>query len=616
MNYRKMIKRKARISVKEHYGIWVVLCLVLMIISGGRLVDYSIARTEVTARLNLPFKGKDPVSEEIYEEDPGMGSQFIAILKNLFDGNREEGRRLADERIQKQVNSSKDNKKAVLGHSRGMLSKIVNKITSGAFIVSIAVAISSIVGSDSAAVIILILVSLVIVFLVWFLFINVYKVVMVRMFMEGMRYEKIHTQRVFYLLKVRKWVQASLTMCVMRAYKLLWWFTIVGGLIKHYSYFMVPYIVAENPELGANETITLSRKMMNGHKWELFTLELSFLGWEILGAFTGWIVSILITRPYKETTMCEYYARLRKIGKENKIPGSQLLNDRYLFEIPSQEMLSMAYGDVLKKQESEEDILASMRGIHRFMIKNLGIVFFGDKKEREFEKKQAEMLQGAELREAYEGKIYPARLGPLSEKNKNTRQWLSQINYMRCYSVWSVIMVFFIMSFGGWIWEVSLHLITNGTIVNRGVLHGPWLPIYGSGSVLILLLLYRFRNDPAIEFVMTMVVCGGIEYLTSYVLELINGKRWWDYSGYFLNLNGRICAEGLLIFGVGGLVIIYVLAPLLDNLVQRMNHKLLVVLCVSLICVFLTDQGYSSRYPNSGKGVTTVTKERTVNNSK
>ena len=118
MNYRKMIKRKARISVKEHYGIWVVLCLVLMIISGGRFVDYSIARTEVTARLNLPFKVKDPVSEEIYEEDPGMGSQFIAILKNLFDGNREEGRRLADERIQKQVNSSKDNKKAVLGHSR------------------------------------------------------------------------------------------------------------------------------------------------------------------------------------------------------------------------------------------------------------------------------------------------------------------------------------------------------------------------------------------------------------------------------------------------------------------------------------------------------------------
>ena len=610
MNYRKMIKRKARISVKEHYGIWVVLCLVLMIISGGRLVDYSIARTEVTARLNLPFKGKDPVSEEIYEEDPGMGSQFIAILKNLFDGNREEGRRLADERIQKQVNSSKDNKKAVLGHSRGMLSKIVNKITSGAFIVSIAVGISSIVGSDSVAVIILILVSLVIVFLVWFLFINVYKVVMVRMFMEGMRYEKIHTQRVFYLLKVRKWVQACLTMCVMRAYKLLWWFTIVGGLIKHYSYFMVPYIVAENPEIGANETITLSRKMMNGHKWELFILDLSFLGWEILGAFTGWIVNILITRPYKETTMCEYYAMLRRIGKEKKIPGSQLLNDRYLFETPSQEMLLMAYGDVLKKRESEEDILAPMRGIHRFMIKNLGIVFFGDKKEREFEKKQAEMLQGTELREAYEGKIYPARLGPLSVKNKNTRQWLSQINYMRCYSVWSVIMVFFIMSFGGWIWEVSLHLITNGTIVNRGVLHGPWLPIYGSGSILILLLLYRFRNNPAIEFVMTMVVCGGIEYLTSYVLELINGKRWWDYSGYFLNLNGRICAEGLLVFGVGGLVIIDVLAPLLDNLVQRMNHKLLVVLCVSLICVFLTDQGYSSRYPNSGKGVTTVTKIR------
>ena len=573
-------------------------------------MDYSIARTEVTARLNLPFKEKDPVSEELYEEDPGMGSQFTAILKNLFDGNREEGQRLADERIQKQVKRSKDNRKAVLGHSRGVFSKLVNRITSGAFIVSIAVGISSIVGSDSAAVIILILISMVIVFLVWFLFINVYKVIMVRMLMEGMRYEKIHTQRVLFLLKVRKWVQACFTMFVMRAYKFFWWFTIVGGLIKHYSYFMVPYIVAENPEIGANESITLSRKMMKGHKWELFVLELSFLGWEILGTVTGGIVNILVIRPYTETTMGEYYARLRKLGKAEKIPGSQLLNDRYLFEAPAQEMLLMAYGDVIKKQENEEDILAPMRGIHRFMIKNLGIVFFGDKKEREFEKKQAEMLQGSELREAYEGKIYPTRLGPLSEKNKNTRQWLSQINYMRCYSVWSVIMIFFIMSFGGWVWAVSLHLITNGTVVNRGVLHGPWLPIYGSGSVLILLLLYRFRNNPAIEFVMTMVVCGGIEYLTSYLLELANGKRWWDYSGYFLNLNGRICAEGLLVFGVGGLVIIYVMAPLLDNLVQRMHHKILVVLCVGLICVFLTDQGYSARYPNSGKGVTTVTKNR------
>ena len=57
-------------------------------------------------------------------------------------------------------------------------------------------------------------------------------------------------------------------------------------------------------------------------------------------------------------------------------------------------------------------------------------------------------------------------------------------------------------------------------------------------------------------------------------------------------------------------MIIYVMAPLLDNLVQRMHHKILVVLCVGLICVFLTDQGYSARYPNSGKGVTTVTKNR------
>ena len=57
-----------------------------------------------------------------------------------------------------------------------------------------------------------------------------------------------------------------------------------------------------------------------------------------------------------------------------------------------------------------------------------------------------------------------------------------------------------------------------------------------------------------------VVLCGVVEYFTSYYLEVTQGKKWWDYSGYFLNLNGRICAEGLLVFGVGGMAIVYALA--------------------------------------------------------
>ena len=53
--------------------------------------------------------------------------------------------------------------------------------------------------------------------------------------------------------------------------------------------------------------------------------------------------------------------------------------------------------------------------------------------------------------------------------------------------------------------------------------------------------------------------------MTSLLMEIFNdGTKWWDYSGYFLNLHGRICAEGLLVFGVGGMIVVYILAPLID----------------------------------------------------
>ena len=83
-----------------------------------------------------------------------------------------------------------------------------------------------------------------------------------------------------------------------------------------------------------------------------------------------------------------------------------------------------------------------------------------------------------------------------------------------------------------------------------------------------------------------------------------HGQRWWDYSGYFLNIHGRICAEGLLVFGVGGLAIVYVLAPFLDNMIQRLQPKVMVLVCSMLLGLFLTDQVYSAGSPNAGEGIT------------
>ena len=156
---------------------------------------------------------------------------------------------------------------------------------------------------------------------------------------------------------------------------------------------------------------------------------------------------------------------------------------------------------------------------------------------------------------------------------------------MRHYSAGSLILMFFVFSFVGWLWEVSFHLYEDGMIVNRGIMHGPWLPIYGFGGVLILTLLYRLRKSPTME-----LANGGI--------------KWWDYSGYFLNLDGRICAEGLLVFGIGGFAVVYLIAPALDNLFRKMKPAAVIVICAILLSVFVCDQIYSLKYPNEGEGIT------------
>ena len=86
---------------------------------------------------------------------------------------------------------------------------------------------------------------------------------------------------------------------------------IVPGLIKIYSYRMVPYILAEHPELSANEVINRSREMMNGNKWRSFLLDLSFIGWILLGIVTLGLGLLLWTNPYMESAQAALYVELR-----------------------------------------------------------------------------------------------------------------------------------------------------------------------------------------------------------------------------------------------------------------------------------------------------------------
>ena len=178
-------------------------------------------------------------------------------------------------------------------------------------------------------------------------------------------------------------------------------------------------------------------------------------------------------------------------------------------------------------------------------------------------------------------------------------------DYMRNYSLLSLVQLFFTYSFVGWLWEVALHLATEGSFVNRGTMHGPWLPIYGCGGILIIVLLRPLREKPGLLFAGAVGLCGIVEYATAWALETFMHRKWWDYTGYFLNIHGRVCFEGLLVFGMAGMAFSYVFSPMLDDLYQRVPEKKRKIICAILVVIFLADLVWMFFSPNTGEGIST-----------
>ena len=133
----------------------------------------------------------------------------------------------------------------------------------------------------------------------------------------------------------------------------------------------------------------------------------------------------------------------------------------------------------------------------------------------------------------------------------------------------NLILLFFFYSFLGWCIEVTLKYIQYHRFINRGFLTGPICPIYGSGAALVTLavgVLSPIETAYGTTFAISFVLCGAVEYFTSYFMEKRFHARWWDYSQKPMNLNGRIWIGNLLLFGLGGVGIIHIVNPLLYRL--------------------------------------------------
>jgi len=496
----KLIKNEAKHNIKKNYfkNILVVFICTILISGGIGLSSKNILDIDISDSENIRILNKYSIKSN------------SEILDELIDKTSEY------KELEKKVSEK---------YTHGVLSVLINEITyTKSVLFSILNNINRFLGGKvSAAAIILI--SNIILLLIT-LVLSVLEVGKKRYFIKHDKLLNPSVYECIYPYKKKKAFHLIYIIFIKNLYLFLWSFTIVGYFIKKYEYSMIPYLLAENPNISKKDAFRLSKDMTQGNKLNIFKLDVNLLLWKILGFLTFNILNIFFTNIYKETMYASIYVKLRE-----KVKDKKLIDDDYI------------YG---------EDIL------------------------------------------------------DLLDLNIEKKTLIRNNNYDKKYSKENYILFFFIFCFIGWIWEVLLHLHSDGVFVNRGSLYGPWLPIYGCGGLLILILLKKFRKKPYLMFISSFILCGIVEYSTSWYLEVFRHLKYWDYTGYFLNINGRVCFEGLLIFGLGGCAFTYILAPIFDGLLNKIKLNIRRIICVILLTIFSIDFIYSTFVkPNTGKGITT-----------
>ena len=508
----KEVKQKGKKIFKNNFWKVVAVCFIVTIMTGGTTIY--LVRNEYSSNI------KDSVNQSNIL-DSKSNSQIIDDFAKSVDKTKDK----VDDYLNKTT--------------KGVIATFVNNInSSNSIIFGTLNAVNELVFKNKVTSGIIIFIGVIIRFLYWFFVSNIINVGKSRFFLENRKYKKTKIKRILFAYQDKKYKNIAKVMFKKYLYEFLWSFTIVGGIIKHYSYYFVSYIISENPDMKSGDVIRLSKNMTKGYKWKMFLLDLSFIPYYILGIVTFNIFNLLVTNPYRECTYTELYMNVRKKYIANKTMGYE-----YLYEDLDGPILDTEYPYDIKKEKKKIDEIK--------------------------------------------------------------------------YDFYDLLLLFFAFAFIGYLWEVLLHLFSDGTFVNRGSLYGPWLPIYGGGGVLTLVLLNKYRDNPTFVFFVSVVMCGIVEYFSSLFMEIAFNMRWWDYTGYFFNINGRVCLEGLLFFGFGCTVGIYIVSPFLLNIFHKLNKAYIKFLAIMLSILILIDLGfYIIIGPNNGNGITSYEAEVNIKNDK
>ena len=163
--------------------------------------------------------------------------------------------------------------------------------------------------------------------------------------------------------------------------------------------------------------------------------------------------------------------------------------------------------------------------------------------------------------------------------------------------VWFLLVVF--AGFFGWVYEMIFYFFDGGTgeFYMQGGNFLPWINIYAIGAVFIILLCMKFRKNPWLVFLSSVLVSGVVEFVAGWLVYTIgNGTRYWDYNTEILNfgnIGGFVCLRSVLFFGVSALFLIYMVVPFFVYLAKRMSKRASLALAISLFAVVMVDEVYN-----------------------
>ena len=170
-------------------------------------------------------------------------------------------------------------------------------------------------------------------------------------------------------------------------------------------------------------------------------------------------------------------------------------------------------------------------------------------------------------------------------------KWSMLRNFYLYFMLYSVI---------GWLYEVFLEVVVyRWGFSNRGVLFGPYCPIYGTAAVIFILLLTGIKKKPirvksmnltpVVVFFLIVVISTLLELAGSYIMEALTGGWMWDYTRFAWNFQGRIALNPSLRFGAGGMVFLYLFQPAFEKLTAIRHQKALSAVTVLALLLFLLD---------------------------